>query len=345
MERSILFWGDNLEVMRERLDGGAADLVYLDPPFNSNRSYGLFSERRAKSKGGSVYTDTWRWDERAEAYLSEMESRGGKAYEALRAVERLLGRTDVLAYLCMMAPRLAELERVTRPGGSVYLHCDPRTSHYLKVLMDAVFGPRCFVNEIVWHYRRWTNAHKALQRMHDVILFYRREGPFSFSPPQVEPAPTQAEAIKRGWNVNKVKNGDSRLLQLLIYDREKAQAAVERGLLDPAKYGRVVYRDRPRSAASDTWTDIPCLHSQAKERTGYPTQKPQALLDRIIRASSREGDTVLDPFCGSGTTLAAAEAAGRRWIGIEKSPEAVEITRQRLDDEGAGPYSFIRAGP
>jgi len=327
IERSLLL-GDNLEMMKG-LVGGCAHLVYLDPPFNTNRSFSMTG--KAKKAGSQGFMDKWKWGDEAKSSL-EAAAKDPEWGPAVTALHTILGDNDMTAYLAMMAPRLGEIKRLLADGGSVFLHCDPTSSHYLKVLCDAVMGRQNFKNEIIWHYRRWTNAQKQFQRMHDVILFYRL-GEGVFDPPEVPPTGSQAEVIQRGWNVNKVRDGGGKALQLLVYDRDKAKRAIKVGKLDPSRYDRVVYRDSTMSAASDTWTDIQYLHSQAKEREGYPTQKPLALLERIITTCTREGDLVLDPFSGCGTTLVAAEKLSRRWAGMDMNPEAIKISKSRMKKE------------
>lgn len=334
MKNKAVYLGDNLQILEQRIENEFADLVYLDPPFKSNRNYALDARQRQGEKGRAepAFEDTWKWSPAVSDEFERITSREEGIARALMSFRQLLGENDMTAYLTMMAPRLLQLKRALKNGGSIYLHCDPATSHYLKILMDAVFGPKDFKNEIIWHYRRWTNTQSQFQKMHDTILFYRKGKGGVFNPIEVEPTPSQAEAVDRGWNVNKVKDKKGSVLQLLIYDKEKARLAMERGILDPKKYGRVVHRGPKKSAASDTWTDIQFIHSQARERVGYPTQKPVALLERIIQTSTDPGAMVLDPFCGSGTTLVAAESLGRKWTGIDASEAAVDLTWKRLCD-------------
>ena len=223
-----------------------------------------------------------------------------------------------------MAARLLACKRVLKETGSIYLHCDPTAGHYLKLLMDAVFGSKNFLNEIIWAYRKWTNASKHFQNNHDTILVYvRKRGDHKFNK-QFDPDAPQKAKYERGWDTNVVAGG---IRQIIVYDRNKAAAK----LSDPS-YDRVVYREgQTKVALPDHW-NIPILNSQAHERLGYPTQKPLALLERIIRASSNEGDLVLDPFCGCGTAVEAAQNLGRRWLGIDVEPLAVDLMARRLRD-------------
>jgi site-specific DNA-methyltransferase (adenine-specific) len=274
---SLLLHGDNLPLLREKLSDGSVDLVYADPPFKSGARYHL---ARRPAAGRSAFDDVWSWDDRAEAAMEEgLERCPAPVVAALEGFRLMLGPSSMLAYLAMMAPRLAELRRVLRSTGSIYLHCDPSASHYIKVLMDAVFGSRSFLNNIVWLYGLGGSSRRRWPRKHDDILWYAREpGQQYFDPPMV-PARSQ---------------------------RMKGQL----------------------KKAPDYW-EIPAINNQARERTGYPTQKPVALLDRIVRSSSRPGDLVLDPWCGSGTTLVVAEALGRQWIGIDSSADAIDLARER----------------
>jgi len=308
--KNSLYYGDNLDVLRRYVKDESVDLVYLDPPFNSNQTYNvLFKEQNGSRAASQVraFEDTWTWNQESESVFAEIVTWGGRVADCLQAFRRFLGECDVLAYLVMMAPRLVELRRVMKPTASIYLHCDPTASHYLKMLMDAVFGPGSFRNEITWHYQRWPAKQKNFQRMHDVILFYSktyRENIFN----------VLLESLSKGtlkrWRGKKSKveyDGDVRLVTQMTEE------------------------DSPGRPMDDVW-DIPVINSQAKERIGYPTQKPQALLERIIKASSNEGDVVLDPFCGCGTTIAAAQKLDRRWLGIDITHLAINLIKNRLKD-------------
>lgn len=222
------------------------------------------------------------------------------------------------------------MRRVLKDTGSIYLHCDPTASYYLRLILDVIFGQQNYVNELIWHYRKWTNAASHFQKNHDVILFYRvsNKNGFTFNEILVPPAASQAAVIQKGYNVNKVESGTK--LQLLVYDWEKVNQRITEGKLDLDKYDFVVDRHgKNQTKASDVW-EIQYLHSQAKERLGYPTQKPLSLLERIIKASTNEGDLVLDPFCGCGTTVHAAESLKRNWIGIDISTFSVGLIKERI---------------
>lgn len=377
MEQNSLYYGDNLDVLRRYIKDETVDLVYLDPPFNSNQDYNvLFGERNGRRAAAQIkaFEDTWTWDEEAARAYQETVEAGGKPSEAMQAFRRLLGENDMLAYLSMMAPRLVELRRVLKPTGSLYIHCDPTASHYLKTLLDAVFGPQNFRNEIIW---KRTSAHSSARRygpVHDVILFYAKSGTQIWNQTYQPYDQTYLDAFYvhvdpdgRRWRRSDlsgdgVRDGESGLPWRGIDVTQKGRhwaipseateglALEGKGVLErldaidaaglihwPAKKGGVPmfkrYADKqPGVPLQDVWTDIPPLHNLAAERLGYPTQKPQALLERIIKASSNEGDLVLDPFCGCGTTVAAAQALKRQWIGIDITHLAIGLIKKRLSD-------------
>ena len=281
--------GDCLDILRG-MNSGCVDLIYLDPPFNSNANYAAPIGSQA---AGAAFKDTWSLSDVDAEWVNLIEAKHPALYRVL-----LAAMTDSdKSYLAYMAARLVELRRVLKPTGSIYLHCDPTMSHYLKLVMDAVFGRRSLGNEIVWHYRRWTAGSRHFQRMHDTIL--RHCGPSATFNVQWEPY--SAKTVHRATSV------DGKDLA--------ATRKIERG-----------------TKMNDVW-QIPYLHSQARERVGYPTQKPLELLRRIVLASSNPGDTVLDPFCGCATACIAAEFEGREWAGIDISPKAAELVAQRMRDE------------
>jgi site-specific DNA-methyltransferase (adenine-specific) len=307
-----LHLGDNLAVLRERVADASVDLVYLDPPFNSNRSYSAVFRGEAVGKArptALAFDDAFRWDAAAEAACEALceGSPHGSLAPFLRAMRSLLGPGDLLAYLVMMAPRLAELRRALRPTGSLFLHCDPGASHYLKLLMDAVFGADCFRNEVIWRYRRWPSQSTRFQRMHDVLLFYTRTAD--------------------GSHTFHTLYGYERLADstLKAFGTRRQVADFSSGRRKPG----VVAEATEGPPLSDVW-EVGILAPSGKERVGYPTQKPEALLERVVRAASNPGDVVLDPFCGSGTTLVVAERLGRRWVGIDASPLALSLAASRL---------------
>jgi len=309
MGKNQLYYGDNLPVLREHIKDQSVDLIYLDPPFNSRQDYNvLFAERNGSRSASQImaFEDTWEWNEDSARVCEEIIERGGIVSQVIQAFRTFLLNSDMMAYLAMMAPRLIELHRVLKIGGSIYLHCDPTASHYLKMLMDAVFRTAAFQNEIVWSYRRWPSPSKHFQRMHDTLLFYCKESdrPQTF---HVEYEPNSPSYQKRF-------KGKTQMLDPETRSRKITLEAESKGL--------------PRR---DVW-DLSIIAGSKKERLGYPTQKPEALLERIIQTSSNKGDVVLDPFCGCGTSIAVAQRLNRRWIGIDITHLAIGLIKKRLDD-------------
>lgn len=305
--KNTLYYGDNLDILRRHIKDETVDLIYLDPPFKSNQDYNiLFKERNGTKSVAQIkaFEDTWHWSREAEeTYREIVENSPRKVADLIKTLRSFLGENDMMAYLVMMAIRLQELRRILKPTGSIYLHCDPTASHYLKLLMDAVFGVKSFQNEIIWHYSWGVRVKTRWNRKHDVILFYSKRKDFAFNADAVrEPHILHAEtSIKRmKYAGPMVKKWNKK------YD--------EKGAL-------------PR----DVWY-IATINAQAKERLGYPTQKPEALLERIIKASTTEGDVVLDPFCGCGTTVVVAGRLKRKWIGIDITHLAVALMEYRLRD-------------
>jgi len=401
-----LYFGDNLDVLRDNIADESVDLIYLDPPFNSKANYNvLFKEVKGTPSAAQIeaFTDFWHWEGAAQTYHELVTSGDAPValVELLQGFKQFLGENDMIAYLVMMSARLVELKRVLKPSGSIYLHCDPTAGHYLKIIMDAVFGVNNFRNEIVW---RRTGSHNKANRyapIHDLIFFY---GPSS--------------VVDRTWNYPKrpymrghieenlikdsvgyrtkyygnvltgsdIRHGESgkpwqgfdptakkrhwaipgALLQDILEDtgedlsalsqHEKLDRLLELGHIKivPGQawpiYERYLNLERDGQPTPDIWAyqpytqdtvfqtdngideDVRWLSPQDQERLGYPTQKPQALLERILKASSNEGDVILDPFCGCGTTIAAAQALNRRWIGVDITYLAINLIKSRLAD-------------
>lgn len=302
---NILYYGDNLDILKRYIKDESVDLIYLDPPFKSNQDYNvLFAEQNgSRSKAQlKAFEDTWEWNPESAMACQEIIEAGGQVSRVVQAFRTFLGASDMMAYLAMMAPRLVELRRVLKSTGSIYLHCDPTASHYLKMLMDAVFGGPNFQNEVIWHYRRWTGEARRFQRMHDTILFYAKNREDALFNPLYVPY-TEKSAKRKQHYHTRIKGDD-------VY----VTSVDPRGVRE-----------------NDVW-DISVINPAAKERLGYPTQKPEALLERIVQASSNEGDTVLDPFCGCGTTVAVAQQMKRRWIGIDITQAAIVVIKKRLRD-------------
>lgn len=366
----VFYCGDNLEILTELnlVPPESVDLIYLDPPFNSRRTYNIvYKDSRAQEE---AFKDYWSWEEAAPQYakLLDAPETPPKLRTLLRGLKDLLidDDADLLAYVAMMAPRLFALHRVLKSTGTLYLHCDPTASHYLKMVLDAVFGPGLFQNEIIW--QRSTGkalASKRLPNNHDVVLAFRKSGDGTWNPDaafvRYDPENLDEKTAKKYCH----RDPDGRVYRLdslinpnpdrpnLTYEflgvkrvwrwtKERMRKAHKDGLVVQTRPGTVPqlkrYLDEQRGRPlGDVWTDIAPINSQAEERIGYPTQKPVALLRRIIEASSNPGDLILDPFCGCGTTIEACQRQGRRWIGIDIAAKAVEITEQRFKKQGWDP--------
>ncbi|HJT79096.1 MAG TPA: DNA methyltransferase, partial [Gemmataceae bacterium] len=362
MPDNLLYYGDNLPVLRAHVPDESVDLVYLDPPFNSNQTYNvLFREKDGSAAAAQLkaFEDTWHWDAAAVADYQELVESGGKVSQALQAMRLLIGDGDMLAYLVRMAPRLAELRRVLKPTGSLYLHCDPTASHYLKALLDAIFGPAGYRNEIVWKRTCAHSSSKKFAPVHDVLLYYAKGKRPVWNEPRTD---YDQEYLDKYYRFD---DGDGRLYwrdNLCAAGVRHGRSGVAWHGIDPSakgmhwKYtverleeldaeGRIYwppggtmpqykrYRDELKGkAVSDIWDDIDRINPVGSERLGYPTQKPETLLERIIQASSNEGDTVLDPFCGCGTAVSVAQRLDRRWVGIDITHLAITLIRSRLRD-------------
>lgn len=356
-----LYYGDNLRVLRDEIADGSVDLIYLDPPFNSNASYNVLFKGPAGNDSAAqieAFDDTWHWTDAAEEAFGEvLRSGNGAAAEMLRAMRSFLGENDMMAYLAMMAVRLLELHRVLKPTGSLYLHCDPTASHYLKILLDAVFGARNFRNEIVW---KRTTAHSdtkgRFSHETDIILFFSSSdetvwntpfGPHSEKYIKSHYRHKDERGLHRHDNIIRSQSMGPR--PNLVYEfggftppfgwrviREKLEALADDDRIYWAKTGTPYLKryldEQPGEIVGNLWDDINPVNSRAQERLGYPTQKPVALLERIVNASSNPGDVVLDPFCGCGTTVHAAEKLGRNWIGIDVTHLAIGLIEKRLRD-------------
>jgi len=358
---NYLYYGDNLDVLRRYIKDESVDLVYLDPPFKSNQDYNvLFAEKDGTGAAAQfkAFEDTWEWNQESARVYQELVEGGGRVSDVMQAFRRFLGTNDMLAYLTMMAPRLVELRRVLKETGSIYLHCDPTASHYLKLLMDAVFGPTNFRSEIVW---KRSTAHSDTKqgrvqhgRIHDVHLFYTKGEAWTWNPiytaydadyvgtkyKYIEPGTKRRYRLDNLTGPGGAAKGNPRYEVMGVtrywrYSKEKMEELIGEGRIVQTKPGAVPQYKRyldemPGLPLQDVWTDIMPINSQAQERLGYPTQKPEALLERIIKNSSSEGDTVLDPFCGCGTAIAVAQRLNRQWVGIDITHLAIGLIRHRL---------------
>ena len=321
LKNRTIFCRDNLEVLRG-IDSNTVDLVYLDPPFNKKRE---FAAPIGSSAEGASFQDIFREADVKEEWIGLIADRAPVLYAYLQGIGDVGHRSNKY-YLCYMAVRLLESHRVLKETGSLYLHCDPTMSHYLKLLLDVVFGEHNFRNEIVWHYGKWSNKINNFQNNHDIILLYSKTSKYKFF------AIYFVKENQKAYHTNIInKKG-----QLLVYDTPNTPNHIIKKYKE--KDYKIVYMNNNKVLEHDVWTylrnkKMNLLNSQAKERVGYPTQKPLALLERIIKASSNEGDLVLDPFCGCATTCVAAERLSRQWIGIDVSKKAYELVRKRLNDQ------------
>ncbi|MDO5706772.1 MAG: DNA methyltransferase [Paracoccus sp. (in: a-proteobacteria)] len=385
-----LYYGDNLRVLRDQIGDESVDLIYLDPPFNSNASYNvLFRSPTGDQSAAQIeaFDDTWHWGDESENAFQEVRRSGHTdAATMLEAMRSFLGTNDMMAYLAMMAVRLIELHRVLKPTGSLYLHCDPTASHYLKILLDAVFGARNFRNELTWKRTSSHNDPKQYGRISDTLLFYTKSENWTFNVVRSEysdeyirkffrhedergryqldnltgPKINSLDPEWRGYHPRNSGRSWSvpRRIMALLTDPEKAKAMTTEDkleLLHENDYIVFSSEGTPRfksylhelagAPLQSIWVDVNPLSAHARERLGYPTQKPVALLERIINASSNPGDVVLDPFCGCGTTIHAAQKLGREWIGIDVTHLAIGLIEKRLNDAFPGIAYTIHGVP
>ena len=391
--KNKLYFGDNLDILREHIKDESVDLIYLDPPFNSNANYNvLFKTPKGHESAAQIeaFEDTWHWNEQAEREFGELVRCGNTdVSEMIQALRRFLGENDMMAYLTMMANRLLELHRVLKSTGSLYLHCDPTASHYLKIVLDSVFGVENFQNEIIW---KRTGAHGGAKRwgpIHDVLFYYSKSKNYLWNKTYenynekyihdfyrfddekgryrlvtLTGAGTRAGESGKPWrNVDPTTSGRHwavpiTVLQELVPDKNLSNLSTQEklDLLDslgaiawPQKglvpqYKRYLDLNKGNTI-QDIISDIQPLSTHAAERLGYPTQKPLALLERIIQASSNEGDIVLDPFCGCGTAVHAAQKLNRKWLGIDITHLAVSLIEKRMKDAFAGIVFEVEGTP
>ena len=385
-----LFYGDNLDVLRRKIASASVDLCYIDPPFNSKRNYfQIYNNQGAEDRAqAQAFVDTWNWgDEAADglAYILDVERLQGNAdgvrwteqtVALIRGLEQVLGRGSLLAYLVHMSLRIVEIHRVLKPTGSFYLHCDPTASHYLKLVLDAVFCGQGgdFINEIIWKRYGAHNDSKVFGRVHDVILFYSKSSKFQFdkqhqgyddayikerfrlsdpdgrrwaeqnlASPNPRPNLTYTFTAKNGISYAPPANGWK-------YAKDRLRELDDQNRLHyPAKAdGRLRLKnyedERLGVPVQDVWTDLVSIGGTSPERLGYPTQKPEALLERIIRASSNEGDVVLDAYCGCGTTVAVAQRLNRQWIGIDVTYQSIALILKRFEDTYKEQWPAVEAG-
>lgn len=361
-----LFFGDNLNILRDEIKSESINLVYLDPPFNSKKDYNLlFKTPKGHDSDAqiSAFDDTWHWGEQAEREFSELlHQENTDISEMIQSMRRFLKESDMMAYLVMMANRLLELHRVLKPNGSLYLHCDPTASHYLKIVLDTVFGAENFRNEIVWKRASAHNDPNKYGNVHDVIFFYSKTKNYVWNS---QYTPYSQEYLDAEWNelpsgrrykVENMLDPQNRMAEFDFMGTVARWRTNYDGMMEhwnapqtevpnshgriklgkdgkPTKRCRIIFLDEMKGVPLQTWwDDIISLRGGSTERLGYPTQKPLSLLERIIQASSNEGDVVLDPFCGCGTAVHAAETLKREWIGIDITHLAISLIEKRMKD-------------
>jgi len=365
---NYLFYGDNLDVLRQHIPTQSIDLIYLDPPFNSSRNYNvLFRDEHGTESEAQItaFEDTWHWNLAAEQTYAELLTEApdhiAKMIEALRD---FIGTNQMMAYLVMMAGRLVELHRVLKTTGSLYLHCDPTASHYLKIILDTIFSPQNFRNEIIWKRQSaHSDAKTKFADVTDTILFYAKSKDAKFNPQYGIHDPKYVENFYRFddhdgrglYRLDNITSPNPRPHMMYEwqgfpwpqkgwrFQRETMQKLHDEGRIyyprhkdgsfDTTKRPAVkrYLSEQEGSIITNAWTDINPLHSSDAERLGYPTQKPLALLERIINANSNPGDVVLDPFCGCGTAIAAAQKLGRKWIGIDITHLSIALQKYRME--------------
>ena len=400
MSENLLFYGDNLDILRRYVKDETVDLIYLDPPFNSDQNYNVLFEEKNGTKSKAqikVFEDTWHWDNEAMRAYQEIVTAGGKVSEVMQAFNLFLKGSDMMAYLSMMAPRLIELHRVLKPTGSIYLHCDSTASHYLKLLMDAIFSPINYRNEIIWRRTGSNKSDKRFAPIHQTILFYVKKDSAQFYPQKGQ----YTKGYIEKFFTKEDEKGRYRIVLLTGSGTRSGDSGVPWRGYDPNSSGRhwaiadYLYRkykeltgddlekypllerldkldevgliywgqnsiipqykeylsDAPGVPIQDIWayqpgtegcvygnpdigidSDVKWLMSQEKQRLNYPTQKPEGLLERIIKSSSKEEDVILDPFCGCGTTISVAQKLNRQWIGIDITHLAITLIKNRLLD-------------
>jgi site-specific DNA-methyltransferase (adenine-specific) len=363
---NTLFYGDNLFILREHIPSESVDLIYLDPPFNSSRSYNvLFREETGIESEAQItaFEDTWHWNHVAEETYQELVTQAPEHIsQMISALRIFIGTNQMMAYLVMMAVRLVELHRVLKPTGSLYLHCDPTASHYLKIILDTIFGVQNYRSEITWLRSKNPKGSQHEPKQYspdtDIILFYAKSDLAELHTLRIKTklSPQQL-AIKYDRLDEKGAFTDGPILRSpsmgdrpnLVYEykgytpgpfgwRVELDKLVEidrKGNLGWSSTGQPYRKLRPEedtgNPVGNCWMDISSINPQATERLGYPTQKPLPLLERIIQASSNPGDIVLDPFCGCGTSIAAAQKLDRKWIGIDITHLSIALMKYRLE--------------
>ncbi|AUC61382.1 site-specific DNA-methyltransferase (adenine-specific) [Cyanobacterium sp. HL-69] len=335
-----LFYGDNLEVLRRHIKDESVDLCYIDPPFNSKRNYNqiynnIGKEDRAQAQ---AFIDTWTWDDLANIGLAEIKENYYGKFTAqvialISGLEAVLGKGSLFAYLVNMTLRITEIHRVLKPTGSFYLHCDPSASHYLKLVLDAIFCSQGgdFLNEIIWCYGERCLSKRYFNKKHDVIFLYSKLTNNHIFNYQIV-ADEYSESTKKKFRYIDENNRRFRLRGRNVPEAGNLRRKTDIPLKYECEFTYRQYLDESDGVLAKDWIELPFINQMSRERLGYPTQKPEALLEKIIKASSNEGDVILDAFCGCGTTIAVAERLNRPWIGIDITYQSISLILKRLED-------------
>ena len=319
---NAFYTNDNLYVL-SGLNSESVDLIYLDPPFNSKRVYSASVGSRA---AGASFKDTWTWKDVDEYYLDSLADYSPALMKYIVCTGEVHSK-PLMAYLTFMTQRIIEMRRILKKTGSLYLHCDPTAGHYLKILLDFIFGKNNFRNEIVWCYSVGGKSKRTFGKKHDTIYFYSKGNDYVFNSESIK---IEMQSGKNSFGGRTEIDEDGRTYRLVYGSKNaKGETRYYKYYLDEGKI------------PEDWWTDINTLQSGAEERTGYPTQKPLELLKRIILASSNEGDRVLDPFCGCATTCVAAQQLRRHWIGIDIEKQTVKVLVERLGNDTGTFKDFV----
>ena len=338
--KNQLFYGDNLEVLRRHIKDESVDLCYIDPPFNSKRNYNQIYNNIGKEDKAQAqaFIDTWTWDDRANQGLTEIQENylghfTSQSIDLISGLAKVLGKGSLLAYLVSMTLRIAEIYRVLKPTGSFYLHCDPTASHYLKIIIDAIFCSQGgnFLNEVIWCYGERGISKTSFNRKHDVIFLYSKStDKHKFNYRQITDAYSDS-TTKKFRHVD----ADGRRFRLRgrnVPEAGNLRRKTDIPLTEESEYTYRQYLDESEGVLAKDWIEIPFLNQVSRERLGYPTQKPEALLELFIQASSKEGDVVLDAYCGCGTTVAVSQRLNRQWIGIDITYQSISLILKRLED-------------
>ncbi len=371
--KNQLYYGDNLAILRQCVPDESVALCYIDPPFNSKRTYNqIYNNIGTEDKAqAQAFLDTWTWNFEAQKGYDEIiantyKTQTQQSIELLMGLKNILGQGELLAYLVSMMQRIAEIYRVLQPTGSFYLHCDPTASHYLKLVLDCIFCARGgdFKNEIVWRRHYSHNDGNKFGCIHDVIFYYTKSKNYTYNRQFM---PYDTEYIEKNYattdektgrkfrsvSMNAQGQGEAKYFGSVLltppagthwrWSQERINEAMEQGIIYFTKNGVPRYKqfldEMEGLTVQDTWTDFYSLSSQDKERLGYPTQKPEALLERIIKASSNEGDVVLDCYCGCGTSIAVAEKLKRKWIGIDITYQSISVILKRFHESFGGDFT------